>query len=40
MEGAGPHEGLFQMAFQPHATTQKTVSYLHNGEDKLQFSLK
>ena len=40
MEGAGQHEGLFEIAFYPHSTTQKTISYLHNGEDKLQFSLR
>ena len=39
MEGAGDHEGLFEMAFYPHTTTQKNVSYLHNGLDKLQFTL-
>jgi hypothetical protein len=40
MEGAAQHEGLFEIAFYPHSTTQKTISYLHNGEDKLQFSLR
>ena len=40
MEGAGQHEGLFKMAFYPHTTTQKTIAYIHNGEDRLQFSLK
>ena len=40
MEGAGQHEGLFKIAFYPHNTTQKHASYLHNGADKLQFSLK
>lgn len=40
MEGAGNHEGLFEIAFYPNTTTQKHLSYLHNGVDKLQFSLR
>tara|TARA_R110002110_G_scaffold7168_2_gene36387 strand:+ start:7266 stop:9158 length:1893 start_codon:yes stop_codon:yes gene_type:complete len=40
MEGVGDHEGYFEMAFYPHTTTQKNVSYLHNGLDKHQFSLR
>ena len=39
MEGAGDHEGLFEMAFYPHTTTQKNISFLHNGLDKLQFNI-
>ena len=39
LEGAGDHEGLFNIAFYPNATTQKNVSYLHNGLDKLQFTI-
>ena len=40
MEGAADHEGFFEMVFYPHATTQKNVSYIHNGLDKHQFSLR
>ena len=40
MEGAGDHEGLFEMAFYPHTTTQKNMSYIHNALDKHQFSLR
>jgi hypothetical protein len=40
MEGAGDHEGLFEMVFYPHTTTQKNISYIHNGLDKHQFSLR
>jgi hypothetical protein len=40
MEGAGENKGYFEMAFYPHTTTQKTSSYLHNGLDKQQFSLR
>ena len=39
MEGAGDHEGFFEMAFYPHTTTQKNISFLHNGADKLQFTI-
>ena len=40
MEGVGDHEGYFDMVFYPHATTQKSISYLHNGPTKHQFSLR
>ena len=40
MEGVGDCEGLFEMVFYPHTTTQKQVSYVHNGLDKPQFSLR
>jgi glycosyltransferase involved in cell wall biosynthesis len=39
LEGIGPEEGLFEIAFYPHNTTQKNPCYTHNGKDKLQFSL-
>ena len=39
LEGAGGHKGFFEMAFYPHATTQKSICYLHNGVNKNQFSL-
>ena len=39
LEGAGLHEGLFEMVFYPHATTQKSPCYIHNGMAKNQFSL-
>jgi glycosyltransferase involved in cell wall biosynthesis len=40
MEGSGDNKGLFEIAFYPHATTQKHMCYTHNGADKLQFSLR
>jgi glycosyltransferase involved in cell wall biosynthesis len=40
MEGVGDHQGYFDMVFYPHATTQKALSYLHNGSNKHQFSLR
>ena len=40
LEGRGQHKGFFEIAFLPHATTQKFFAYQHNGKDRLQFSLK
>lgn len=40
LEGAGEHEGFFDLAFFPNTTTQKNISYTHNGKDKTQFSLQ
>jgi glycosyltransferase involved in cell wall biosynthesis len=40
MEGVGDHEGLFEIVFYPHTTTQKNMSYIHNALDKHQFSLR
>ena len=39
LEGAADHEGYFEMAFFPNTTTQKVISYVHNGKDKTQFQL-
>ena len=38
LEGIGNSEGVFAAAFYPHATTQKTVSFTHNGITKHEFS--
>ena len=40
MEGIGDHEGLFEIVFYPHTTTQKNPSYTHNALDKNQFSFR
>ncbi len=40
LEGRADHNGYFKIAFLPHATTQKFLSYLHNGEDVIQFELE
>ena len=40
MEGVGEHDGVFDITFYPHTTTQKNTSYIHNGLDKHQFSLR
>jgi len=39
LEGAGAHKGFFEMVFHPHITTQKNLSFMHNGINKHQFSL-
>ena len=39
LEGKADHKGYFEIAFMPHATTQKFFAYHHNGKDKLQFKL-
>jgi glycosyltransferase involved in cell wall biosynthesis len=40
LEGRGDNQGYFDIAFFPHATTQRTYSYTHNGKDKTQFKLR
>ena len=40
LEGVADHKGVFEMVFHPHNTTQKNISYIHNGLDKHQFSLR
>ena len=40
LEGAGDHEGYFDLAFFPNTTTQKLITYIHNGKDKTQFQLQ
>ena len=37
LEGHGDHEGYFEIAFLPYGTTQKFLSYLHNGNDKIAY---
>jgi glycosyltransferase involved in cell wall biosynthesis len=39
LEGASGHSGYFDIAFFPAATTQKFISYVHNGKDTIQFDL-
>ena len=38
LEGTGEYKGLFEAAFYPHTTTQKSVSFTHNGITKHEFS--
>ena len=37
LEGQGDHEGFFEIAFLPYATTQRFLTYLHNGKDKIAY---
>lgn len=39
MEGAGNHNGFFEIAFMPHAGTQRFLNYLHNAKDKIEFDI-
>jgi len=40
LEGAGDFEGYFDLAFFPTSTTQKFISYIHNGKENIQFQLQ
>jgi glycosyltransferase involved in cell wall biosynthesis len=40
LEGYGDHEGYFEIAFLPHAGTQRFLDYLHNGKTNIQFNIK
>jgi glycosyltransferase involved in cell wall biosynthesis len=40
LEGVSDHAGYFDLAFFPNVTTQKIITYVHNGKDKIQFSLQ
>ena len=39
LEGQSHHKGYFELAFFPTTTTQKIISFVHNGKDKIQFAL-
>jgi glycosyltransferase involved in cell wall biosynthesis len=39
LEGAGEHNGFFEIAFLPHIGTQRILNYLHNGKDIIQFEI-
>jgi hypothetical protein len=40
LEGVGDHKGYFEVAFLPHAGTQRFLDYVHNGKTNIQFDLK
>jgi glycosyltransferase involved in cell wall biosynthesis len=40
LEGAGEHNGFFEIAFLPQIGTQKSINYIHNGKDVIQFDLR
>ena len=37
LEGQGSHQGFFEIAFLPYGVTQKFLTYLHNGKDKIAY---
>jgi glycosyltransferase involved in cell wall biosynthesis len=39
LEGNNQHNGNFDIAYLPYTCTQRNLNYLHNGLDKLDFSL-
>jgi glycosyltransferase involved in cell wall biosynthesis len=38
LEGHGKHKGYFEIAFLPFVNTQRILTYLHNGKDKIAYS--
>lgn len=40
MEGQGDHKGFFDVSYIPFVRTQRTIDYLHNGIDKIDFELR
>jgi len=40
LEGNNSHKGYFNVAYMPYLTTQKLPAFMHNGSDKIDFSLK
>jgi glycosyltransferase involved in cell wall biosynthesis len=39
LEGNAHHKGYFNVAYLPYVQTQKVLTYMHNGEDKIDFAL-
>jgi glycosyltransferase involved in cell wall biosynthesis len=39
LEGAGKNEGLCEIAYHPYFSTQRLLSYMHNGKDKIDLQL-
>ena len=37
LEGQGKHKGFFEIAFLPFVNTQRMLTYLHNGKDKIAY---
>ena len=37
LEGHGKHKGYFEIAFLPFINTQRILTYLHNGKDKVAY---
>lgn len=40
LEGSNTQKGFFDIAYMPHVPTQRVLTYLHNGEDKIDFDNK
>jgi glycosyltransferase involved in cell wall biosynthesis len=40
LEGNAGHNGYFNIAYQPYLQTQRNLSYLHNGQDTLDFEIQ
>jgi hypothetical protein len=39
-EGNKDNNGFFDIAFTPYFNSQKTINYIHNGKDKIEFDIK
>ena len=39
LEGQATNPGIFDIAFLPHISSQRVLSYLHNSQDKISFNL-
>jgi glycosyltransferase involved in cell wall biosynthesis len=39
LEGQGSHKGYFEIAFLPFSSTQRFLTYLHNGKDKIAYNI-
>ena len=39
LEGQGSHKGYFEIAFLPFSSTQRFLTYLHNGKDKVAYNI-
>lgn len=40
MEGIAGHNGYFDICFIPHSSTQRLITYTHNGLDRIAFNFK
>jgi len=40
LEGIGDHKGFFEIAFLPHALTQRMLTYVHNGKTNIEMEIK
>lgn len=39
LEGAGENKGICEIAYHPYFSTQRLLSYMHNGQDKIDLEL-